>query len=215
MESTLRNNARLRALTSIALAAATTAFAFGVGPAAGASEPVDGGTDSAVEVDTSGLTESTDTSVTDAGPEQLVSVPTVELINPLEVVPLCGGSLMPCGVGTASTVKCWGYYRTFTQKAYSGATQYQSRYEVEWCGDGQIIHQLGRHYCSGIAYNFWRYDGCPSETKTSSANRQPARQLVAQWSYAYAQAGYSYHKYPTVEATIYPDGTITGSYSSN
>lgn len=118
------------------------------------------------------------------------------------------------GGGGGST--CWGITKTVTWKNNIGTILWRWKHHGEWCGNGsKITKTIVRSWWPVVYAEYWKVNANFHNWKSGGVNFSYWRSFAqAEFSFCPPLAGCTTWKYPWIDMTMRPNGTVDGALGS-
>ncbi len=107
---------------------------------------------------------------------------------------------------------CWTFTKRLDGKNYYGMTMWSYFQRIDWCGNGSTITDVLRRQRWGEVYHaYWSYTHIDSATSGGAGKTWYWAYTQAEFKYCPWNAGCGSYRYPWIDMTVKPNGTLYGS----
>lgn len=160
----------------------------------------------------------TPASILDVATGEVIAIPTAATIDRALAVPQVGvplgthQAIPDLGLGPASVGGCWFFEARYIVRNTYNQAIYEYWDKWQWCSsNGTTVTSLPHHTSDVEPRNGFVNYGWRSWTNGSPGGATLSTQ--SKGNCYYEAFGTRYNYYPTITATLYPDGTITGVFT--
>ena len=116
------------------------------------------------------------------------------------------------GMVMLAATNCWTFTKTLNAKNFFGMTMWAYKLRIDWCGNGSTVTDVLRTQRTGHVYHaYWSWNHIDSATSGGRGKTWYWYFTQAEFRYCPVGQGCINHRYPYVEMTVRPNGTLSGA----